>query len=343
MACFVCCSGAFRVKREQEARELIVILADGAFHSGEQLARHLDISRTAVWKRIGRLHEDFGLQVHAVRGKGYRLAAPIELLDVETLFDLLGGRGSGLLQSIELHFSCASTNALAAAALPQQCHSGRAWLAEHQSAGRGRRGRQWISALGSSINLSLAWRFDLPLASLAGLSLAAGVAVAEALADLGYATHNLKWPNDLVVEDRKLAGILVEVSGEATGPAVAVIGVGLNVRLARETAQMIDQPCIDLAAMRGDTLSRNFIAAKLLARLAAACEIFGAQRLAPFLTRWRHFDRLAGRRVSVQRGDQCIEGIYAGISDSGALMLRESNGISEHHAGEVSLRPVLPS
>ena len=319
-------------------QELLARLADGRFHSGQALATALGISRSAVWKQVQRLRRELGVDVHAVRGRGYRLAAALELLDVERIRGYVGAPARARLRGIDVLAVTPSTNLEAAATPLVHCGTGHAWLAEHQTAGRGRRGRHWVSAFGRNLHLSLAWRFDLAMSELAALSLAAGVAVAEGLRDLGVDGHVLKWPNDLLADGRKLAGILVEVSGEVEGPASAVIGVGINVRMPAALGTRIDQPWTDLAALAGGEVSRNALAGMLIDRLVDACGTYAERGLEPFRERWLAFDDLHGRAVRLHSGQRTIDGRYAGIAPSGALILETADGHSEHSAGEVSLR-----
>jgi BirA family biotin operon repressor/biotin-[acetyl-CoA-carboxylase] ligase len=322
----------------QGREQLLRQLADGRFHSGQRLAQALGLSRAAVWKQVQRLEADYGLAVSAVRGRGYRLAAPLELLDAACIEAGLSAEVRARLHGLSVLWSTASTNSCAAADPPAESGRARVWLAEHQTAGRGRRGRSWVSAFGENLYLSLAWRFDLPMGELAGLSIVAGVVVAEALQRLGLEGHTLKWPNDVLVDGRKLSGILVEVSGEAGGPATAVLGVGVNFRINEAHAAAIDQPWTDLSRTCPKRVSRNALAGLLIDGLARACDEFSEQRLQPFVGRWASFDRLHGRKVRLSRGQQVIEGVYRGITAAGALVLEQAGGLSEHLAGEVSLR-----
>ncbi len=315
-------------------------LADGRFHSGQDLATVIGVSRAAVWKQVRGLENEFGLTIHAVRRRGYRLAAPLDLLAPERLAAELRPASRASLEVLHFYFSVPSTNLCAMEDLPTESGKARVWLAEHQAAGRGRRGRRWVSPFGQSICLSLAWRFDLPMAELAGLSLAAGAAVAEGLARLGMEGHVLKWPNDVLLDDKKLSGILVEVTGETEGPASAVIGVGANVRLLEPEATDIDQPWTDLHRAGLMMVSRNQIAGVLIDGLIEACQSFASDGFAPFVSRWQRYDRLFGERVRLTRGDQASEGVYLGITPRGTLLLEGERGCTEHSAGEVSLRRV---
>lgn len=317
---------------------LLQCLADGRFHSGQQLAEILGLTRAAVWKHIQRMQEEWGIPIDAVRGRGYRLPGGLELLDEKTITAALSHRAAAQLDALTVLTVIDSTNRVARENQPTQTGRARVWLAEHQTAGRGRRGRTWHSVFGGNLYLSFAWRFDLAMSDLAGLSLVSGVVLAELLRDHGLAGHTLKWPNDLLHGQRKLAGILLEVSGEADGPATAVIGVGLNMRMPRDVGNQIDQPWTDLARAGCGQISRNLLAAGLTERLADACRLYQASQLGPFVARWSMFDALLDRPVQILTGEAARQGIYRGISDSGAMILESSSGRSEHRAGEVSLR-----
>lgn len=317
---------------------LLYQLSDGRFHSGERLGRALGISRSAVWKQVQRLESELGLQISAVRGRGYRLSAPLEILDAVQVRRELSKISMESLDSLSLLASTPSTNICALADPPTNSGLAKVWLAEHQTEGRGRRGRRWVSTFGENLYLSMAWRFDLPMTELAGLSLVTGVVVAEVLGRLGFQGHSLKWPNDVLVDGRKLSGILLEVAGEAGGPATAVVGIGINFRVADELGAQIDQPWTDIRRESSAPLSRNQMAGVLIDQLILACRLFAKDRLSPFLGRWRSFDGLLGRDVSVIRGNESIEGIYRGVSPSGAMLLENGGGRREFHAGEVSLR-----
>lgn len=322
----------------QVREHLLHELSDGRFHSGEQLAQALGVSRSAVWKHIQRLESDLGLTIGAVRGRGYRLSQALELLDAGRIRAELSPAAAGSLEALSLLSSTASTNSCASRDLPPESGRARVWLAEHQTEGRGRRGRSWVSSFGENLYVSIAWRFDLPMTELAGLSLMAGVVVAEVLAQLGLEGHCLKWPNDVLVDERKLAGILVEASGEADGPTASVLGIGVNFRLPEGHGARIDQPWTDLSRASSLPISRNRMAGVLIDRLIHACGLYASERLSPFLGRWEVFDGFIDQPVLLTRGTESIEGTYRGIAPSGAMVLESASGRSEHHAGEVSLR-----
>lgn len=319
---------------------LLTRLADGRFHSGQALAADLGVSRAAIWKQVRALQAHYGVKIDAVRGRGYRLAGAMELLNEQTIREQLSQSAIRDLEEIRLLVTTDSTNERALGDLPAQTGRAKVWLAEHQTGGRGRRGREWVSTFGRNIYLSLAWRFDLPMAKLTGLSLAAGVAVAESLHARGMRGHTLKWPNDVLVDGSKLCGILLEVSGEADGPASAVIGIGLNFYLPSEVGGKIDQAWTDLQRSCPVSISRNVLAGTIIDRVLSACRDFSIDGLPSFADRWRDFDPLLGQRVRIVHGRLRVEeGIYRGIAPSGAMVLEGPDGLSEHHAGEISLRP----
>ncbi|KFN51984.1 hypothetical protein N790_13200, partial [Arenimonas malthae CC-JY-1] len=214
----------------------------------------------------------------------------------------------------------------------------RAWLAERQTAGRGRRGRAWASPLAAHVYLSLSRRFDGGIAALQGLSLAVGVAAVQALHGLGYRDVGLKWPNDLMVGSRKLGGILVELRGDAAGPLHVVVGLGLNVAMPPSAAETIDQPWCDLAGLSPRPPSRQAVATALLDALLPMLARFEREGLAPWREAWARHDLLAGKAVRVQEGPRVVEGVALGLAEDGALRLRTASGEHLCHAGEASLR-----
>jgi BirA family biotin operon repressor/biotin-[acetyl-CoA-carboxylase] ligase len=321
--------------------ELLRLMADGALHSGEELAAALSVSRAAVWKRLQQLAE-WGVALEALPGRGYRLESPIDLLDATRIRAALPPVACDRLRHLEVHETLASTSdhLLAVEDLP----AGRfdACLAEFQSAGRGRRGRHWVAPFASGLCLSLNWSYPDAPATLAALSLAAGVASLRALGRLGVKGLALKWPNDIVQDDRKLGGILIDLRSEAAGPAYVVVGVGVNVRLpasARERLAIEGVRAVDLATL-GEPPPRNALAAALIAELSTALVEYGARGMSAFADEWRGADSLAGRTVAVLHGGQMLEGCARGVDDDGALLLEVDGAPRRIVSGEVSVRPV---
>ncbi len=316
-------------------QQLIRLLADGQFRSGSQLGELLGISRAAVWKRAQRL-SDFGLALESVKGKGYRLAQPVELLDPEFLQHYL----SRTVCPVDLHYSLItdSTNADALAVGGLAARPA-VFLAECQMAGRGRRGRQWQSPFAANHYLSIRYPIQGGFAALGGLSLAVGVAVADALTALcPELSVGLKWPNDLLVNGAKLGGVLIELAGEMEGRVDVVVGVGLNGRMTAAQAQGIDQRWTDLASEIGDLPARTEVVAKVLEHLLVMLADFSSQGFAPLVSRYERYDQVAGKTVKVQSADQVLEGVALGVSPDGALQLETADGMKALYGGEVSLR-----
>lgn len=313
--------------------------------SGDALAAAAGQTRAAVWKRIEALREA-GVAIEAKPGRGYALSQPLDLLDAAAIEAALSAPARARLDSLEVAWSIDSTNSeLLRRTTPAR--GAAVLLAERQTGGRGRRGRVWASPLAAHLYLSLARSFGGGLARLGGLSLVAGIAAAEALHTLGFHAVRLKWPNDLVALDgdglRKLGGLLVEGGGEYAGPARAVIGLGLNVRMPAAAAARIDQPWCDLAHLAelagARPPTRDAVVAALLDALLPALDEFDAQGLAPFLDRYAAFDALAGQAVGVLGSDREHRGVALGLADDGALRVRLDDGEERRfHAGEVSVR-----
>jgi BirA family biotin operon repressor/biotin-[acetyl-CoA-carboxylase] ligase len=314
-------------------------LADGRFHSGEDVARDLGRSRATLSEALKRAPE-LGLDLFSVRGRGYRLAEPLEFLDAEWLRDAL--RGSRIALEIVDEIDSTSTRLLqmAAAGAP----SGTCLAAEWQSAGRGRRGRTWVAALGGSLTFSLLWRFERGAGHLGGLSLAVGVAVARALSACGVERVQVKWPNDVVVDFRKLAGILVETSGEMQGPSVAVVGVGVNYRLAERVIDRIDQPVIDVAHSSTAAPTRSELLARMLLELAVALGEFEVRGFAAARDAWRALHAYQGRRVRVlPPREPAFEAEVFDVAPDGALLVRLDDGRTlPLSSAEISLRGKAP-
>lgn len=309
--------------------------------SGDVLARRIGQTRAAVWKRIEQLRAA-GVVVNAQPGRGYALDRPMELLEPDAIRQALPETAQRELAALDIAWTVDSTNS-ELLRRPAPDRGAEALLAERQTGGRGRRGRAWVSPLAANLYLSVARNYGAGLARLGGLSLVAGVAVAEALHALGFRTVGLKWPNDLVVDAGdggcgKLGGVLVEGSGEHAGPARAVIGIGLNVAMP-DGAGPSDQPWTDLSALTAaGPLSRNLLATELLAHLLPALRSFDRDGLAPFLRRYAAFDVLQGRPVDVHLGSGSIAGTALGIAEDGSLRVEAGGSERCFHSGEVSVR-----
>ena len=322
-------------------KKLLNLLANGNIHSGQVLGKALGVSRAAVCKQVKKLNE-LGLKVVSVKGSGYQILAPIELLDSNKIIDNLDLQTRNLISEIDINWSIVSTNSHCLAYIKNNCISGYVCLAEHQINGRGRRGREWVSPLAGNLYLSLVWRFTCGAEILEGFSLAVAIVVANALReDFCLQPVQLKWPNDILINNKKIGGILIEIIGEVGGPCSVVVGVGLNVSFSDAAENKIDQPWIDLNSAAGRTVSRNMLAASILNHLMPLLQVYERDGFVLFKKDWMLYDAFLGSHVVVRYGvDEFFEGIAQGISDSGELLVDGSGYLRAFKSGEVSLRRV---
>ena len=312
-------------------------LADGRFHSGEDIARSLNRSRATLSEALKRV-PDLGIDLFSVPGKGYRLAQPIEFLDAAAIGRRLAAIEPPIALEIVDEIDSTSTRLLALAA--GGAPSGTCLAAEWQSGGRGRRGRTWVSTLGGSLTFSMLWRFERGAGHLAGLSLAVGEAVARALVRCGVDRVQVKWPNDVVVDFRKLAGILVETSGESQGPSVAVIGVGVNYRLGERALERIDQAVTDVAQCAPAVPTRTQLLGEILAVLAESLARFDARGFSASRDAWRALHAYQGRRVRVfPAHEAAYDAEVVDVAPDGALVVSTADGRTASLASaDISLR-----
>jgi BirA family biotin operon repressor/biotin-[acetyl-CoA-carboxylase] ligase len=336
--------------------QILKLLTDGAFHSGTDIGARLGVSRAAVCKSIRSLAEA-GLEIESVTGRGYRMPVPARPLERRAIQRHLAEAGIEAL-SVRILDEVDSTSAYLLAedrGGPQS----RVCLAEAQPQGRGRRGRHWVATPYHNVMLSMSWQFAGGPTTIAGLSLAAGLAVLRALErygvsggrsrhpasrDTGTSLHGaglgLKWPNDILCDGRKLAGLLVDMQGEADGPTRVVLGVGVNGYIGARDAARIDQPWTDVQRVTGESVDRNRLAALAIAELFYMFETFAESGFAPFRREWERRHHYHERRVRLIHGATEVLGTVAGVDASGALLLRDAHGGQQaYHAGEISLRP----
>lgn len=308
---------------------LVSILADGEFHSGELLGERLGMSRAAINKHIQTLR-DWGVDVFTVPGKGYSLPEPIQLLNQEQIAAQVNTGTVAVLPVID------STNQYLLDRL-DKLQSGDACVAEYQQAGRGRRGRKWFSPFGANLYLSMYWRLEQGPAAAIGLSLVIGIIMAEVLQSLGADKVRVKWPNDLYLGDRKLAGILVELTGKTGDAAQIVIGAGINLAMRHVENDVVNQGWVNLQEA-GVVIDRNVLAIRLITELRSALQLFEQEGLSPWLSRWKKLDNFIDRPVKLIIGEREIFGISRGIDAQGALLLEQNGVITPWMGGEISLR-----
>jgi BirA family transcriptional regulator, biotin operon repressor / biotin---[acetyl-CoA-carboxylase] ligase len=317
-------------------------LADGEFHSGEQLAEKLGVSRGAIWKAVESLR-DLGATLHAVRNRGYRLRSGSDALDSKRIASHLPPTAGHNVRSVETAWTVDSTNSVLLARPNPPFGTCEVLLAEYQTAGRGRRGRAWLAPPGGSICLSLSWAFREVPQDLGALGLVIGVCALRALRETGLEDARLKWPNDLVVEGRKLGGILIELRAESAGPASVVIGVGLNVALGAKVLEAIGETgvsAIDLVTAGLQQPSRNALAAALVTQFVRGLLVFEKEGLKSFAEEWRGADALRGRQIDVHTLDGIARGLARGIDLHGALVVETPHGVRRFISGDVTVRAV---
>jgi len=313
-------------------------LADGRFHSGQHLAEQHGVSRATVNNALQDL-ATLGLTLFSVRGRGYQLAKPLLWLDAAVVNAALASAATAL--NLALLDSATSSNSLLLQRATQGAPSGTVLAVEWQTAGRGRLGRAWHAALGDSLTFSVLWRFDCGLSGLAGLSLAVGVALIRALQQLGFTGVGLKWPNDVLTDYGKLAGILIEAQGDMMGPSAVVIGIGLNVRLPENMPAEVTQAVGSLAQLSDNSLDRNQILATILLELSGVLNDFARHGFEPLRAEWERYHRWQNQAVNLLMPDGKTEtGIILGVTQNGALRLATEQGERVFHSGEVSVRLV---
>ena len=321
--------------KQSDAIRTVIIehLAKGQFRSGEELGELLGVSRAAISNHIKCLSE-LGLDIYSVQGKGYRLATPLVLLNKDRILSYLDESHRNQLSVLNI---IDSTNQF----IKQHQHelaNGHVCVAEAQTAGRGRHGRRWVSPYGASLYLSMHWTFEAGYQALGGLSLAVGVAVLRTLAAIGLESAQVKWPNDIYVQGKKLSGVLIEVEGQIGAACQCIIGIGVNVELPKNLPD-IDQPFIDIASACGQSVDRNQFAAILIKQLTETLLIFERSGLEPFIQQWRAADIYADKPIKLIIGHKTINGIGRGINEQGALLIETSEGLRAYQGGEISVRP----
>lgn len=321
------------------------LLSDGEFHSGVTLARELGVSRASVSNALRGLDE-VGVAVHKVHGRGYRLPEPVQWLQRDAILRHLAKyTKEAKIFNLEVLDSAASTNSLLLqkTAIEQGgVHGIRVLAIELQTGGRGRRGRQWHSGLGDGLTFSLLWRFQQGAGFLSGLSLAVGVAIARALESAGIQGTSLKWPNDVLFHYRKLAGTLIELQGDMLGPTVAVIGIGINLKLSDSIKAHIDQGVTDVFSITGEMPDRNRLLALLLTELATVLREFEREGFAPFRKEWVRYHGYENKAVTLRLPDGSSQkGVVHGVAEDGSLLLKTAAGNLGFNGGEITLRRTI--
>ena len=312
-------------------RQILACLHHERFVSGEVIAQSLSLTRAAINQHIDAL-KDYGIEIYSVKGRGYKLANPVSLVNESHLVNGIEGRCFYFDETT-------STNAFMLGHA-SELKSGDICIAEYQSAGRGRRGRQWLSPYAHHIYASMFWRLNNDISHASGLSLVVGCSIVKSLADFGVEGLGLKWPNDIYLDHKKLAGILVEVSNSSAQKTELVIGFGINMSMSVEQGELIDQPWNDLSGLV-NMPDKTELLIKLHKTLKADLQLFEQKGLEAFLDRWNKFDLFIGREVSLLMAPNSVNGICRGIDEQGALLLENEQGLTRYLGGEISLRAVM--
>jgi len=325
--------------------ELLKLLADGKFHSGEKLAATLKVSRTAIWKMIPKIQE-LGLELHSIKGKGYKLVEPLNLLNEESIRKNIAEGSQDKFSHIEIFQNIDSTSSYVMSILQnsQLKLTGNkvfVCLAEQQSAGKGRRGRPWVSPYGCNLYFTIAREFNTGVSELEGLSLVVALAVVRVLTRNQVQELGIKWPNDVLWQGKKLAGILLEISGDPTGLAQVLIGLGLNIDANLKVMADVDQAWVDIKTISGSAPDRNELTAELLTEITTIIDEFERKGFTAFKTEWENFDALRHQEVELKTHSNQPAGIIGkvmGVNEQGALILQTEKGVETFHGGELSPR-----
>ena len=322
--------------------QLLRLLADGGFHSGEAMGRELGVSRATVFSALAEV-ADYGLTLQRIRGRGYRLEAPWQCLDAVEINRCLGDCAARF--QLEVIQQAASSNSELLQRAVRGAPSGSVLAVELQTAGRGRIGRVWHSGLGNALTFSLLWRFECGLNGLSGLSLAVGVAILRALRRFEAAGVGLKWPNDILAEHGnsmvrgKLGGVLIEAQGDMYGPSAVVIGIGLNCSLPTVLERAITQPAVSLKQLCVKPPTRDQLLAAVLQALAAVLDEFARDGFAALRGEWERYHAQQDLPIQLQMPDgSIVEGIARGVGDNGELRLETAQGMRQFNSGEVGVR-----
>jgi len=319
-------------KGVRQMQTLLKLLSNGEFHSGEALGRALGVSRSAVWKKLQQLQLETGIEIHKVRGRGYKLPNPIVLLNEPWLTERHDAAG----WDIRVYNAIDSTNAEAMRLIAQALKLPLLVVSEQQTAGRGRRGRKWVSPFAENLYYSLALRIEGGMKQLEGLSLLVGLAVVKMLQEMGISGAGLKWPNDILVGRKKLAGILLELTGDPADVCHVVIGIGINVNM--RSSEEVDQSWTSMALESGVDQDRNQVVARLSAVLNRYLTSYYAKGFKAFKDEWEQHHLWQNEPVTLLAGQSAINGVVVGVDDAGGLRLMVGQDVQVFSGGELSLR-----
>ena len=318
--------------------DLLKILTDGEIYSGQELADRMGVSRTAIWKQISKIR-DKNLEVKSIRGKGYQLINPVELLDKDNIVAELTPATLKQLNSLQIFYQTSSTNELLMEQMLNEPIQANVVLAEYQTRGVGRRGNQWLSGLTSGLCLSIGWHFDQIPKTFTALSLATGVVLAKSIRQIENSNIQLKWPNDLIYNNSKLGGILIESRGQHAGFADVVIGIGINFNLPELISDALVQKVTDLKMIFGDTPSRNYLAAIIINNMFELLSLYSEQGFEQYIDEWRNLDYLKGNKALLSLSTEDVKGTVVDIDEYGNLIMSVNGNLVTYGSGDLTLRP----
>ncbi|MGB0496135.1 MAG: bifunctional biotin--[acetyl-CoA-carboxylase] ligase/biotin operon repressor BirA [Kangiellaceae bacterium] len=326
---------------------LVNTLADGEFHSGQDLASKLGVSRTAIWKLIAKL-QSWHIDIYSVKGKGYKIPDGLSLIDKDKLEQLVSNKLNyfpiiDLLTTVDSTSSFISeqwqiNSQIDKAVKSESYKQGRVCISEHQSKGRGRKGNSWVSPFGANLYFSIGIDLPVGLSVLGGLSLAIGIGLTEFINRFTNEEVKLKWPNDLLSDNKKLAGILVEASGDSNDNSFINIGIGINWNMPAKFTQEIDQPWRNLADILSAPIDKTTLMANLLIELDKTVDTFISQGFEMFSKRWEKNSAFIGQEVLISTHKEKVKGVEKGIDKNGAIIVKTKKGVKSFYSGEVSLR-----
>lgn len=321
-------------KINPQLTKLMSMLNDGAFHDGDALGVSLAITRAAIWKMIAKLKE-YGVPIESVKGKGYRLTTPLSLFD----YDAIQRAFAGSAVHVVCYESIGSTNDYFKSQASAKFNTLDVCLAEHQTQGRGRFARPWVSPYGQNIYMSSRYVFDKDVSELGGLSLVVSMAIVAALQTLQMGNDVMvKWPNDVIWHHKKLAGVLVDVRAEAHGVSEVIIGTGINANLSQDARQMVSQSIASLSDITGQLCDRTLFVVQFIKQLVADLVLFNRAGWAAFSTRWERVDCLRNQPIVLLQGEKRIAGVAQGVNEQGLLLLQQEDGtLASFSSGEVSI------
>ena len=313
---------------------IVELLGDGEYVSGAVLGDALGVSRTAVWKHLNKL-QGWGVPIEKVKGRGYRITGGMELLCQQRVLDGVAVPARQLLDSLQILETTDSTNNVVRSQIEKGAAQGFVCFAERQSGGRGRHGREWVSPFGRNLYMSLSWHFDEGAAALEGLSLAVGVGVARVIESFGLSNVALKWPNDILLEKKKVGGVLLEMMGDPIGQCQVIVGIGINLGMTEDAA--IDQPWADLNSHA--KISRNELASSLLSELLPMLDGYSRAGFLDYHAQWESYDAYRDSPIKLLTPRMTVQGVGRGVSRTGAIQIEVDGLIESYSGGEISLRP----